>query len=564
MVKTIYVFACCIFIINTSTKAQSANAIVGQPTRKDTLKGSVTPERAWWKVMRYDLTVKPNYAAQTVSGNNVISYRIVKPKHTPLMQIDLQAPLHIDSVIQQGKRLSFRQDGNVWFISIPYAKANVRRLNIYYSGEPKISINPPWDGGLIWTADSLNRPWMAVACQHAGADTWYPCKAYIGDKPDKGVSISIIAPDDLVGVANGRLRSVKHQADNTTCYQWEVLNPINNYGLTFYIGRYVKIANSYAGEKGKLDMDFWVLDYNKAKVVSYLIPEVHQTFKTFEHWFGPYPFYEDSFKMVESPYIGMEHQSAVGYGNHFEHGRYKAKRLTKWDMKTDRMVTHENAHEWFGNSITAKDPADQWIHEGFAGYAEELAIEDRYGKAAAEEFFLDRSVGRISNDKPVISRYNIFEEAGEDAYMKGWVLIHMIRAAMHNDQKFRKLLRGLSHTFYHQSVTTKQFEKYISAHSGINLNKFFDQYLRVASVPMLGYWVTGNNMWYRFNYCVPGFFMPLLSNWTGNKIITPTDSWKMMRIDTTKKGDTLKVKPDFYLRVKRLEAAEMKGKLKGS
>lgn len=552
MIKSIYLIILCLFVGTAKSRAQ-ANAIKGAPTRQDTLKGSVTPERAWWDVMRYDLTIKPDYVTQTVTGNNCITYEVILPKHKPVMQIDLQGSLHIDSVLQLGKKLSFEREGDAWFVYVLPDKGTVfQTLTVYYSGKPKVSVNPPWDGGLIWTTDSLGRPWMAVACQLSGASTWYPCKTYIGDKPDKGVSVSIIVPDTLTAIANGRLKSRRLGSDKTACYTWEIVNPINNYGLTFYVGQYVHVPDQYPGEKRKLDMDFWVLDYNQQKVASYLIPEVHQTFHTFEHWFGPYPFYEDGFKMVEAPYIGMEHQSAVGYGNHFAHGRYKAKRLTAWDMKTDRMVVHENAHEWFGNNITAKDPADRWIQEGFAGFAEELAIEDRYGQAAGEAFFLDRSTGRISNDKPVIGRYGIFEDGSDDMYMKGWVLIHMIRAIMQDDQKFRKLLRGMNRTFYHQAVTSQQIENYIIHGYGINLRKVFDQYLRTTDIPVLEYRLRGRVMQYRFSGCIPGFSMPIRTNWTKDKEILPTTNWQQAWVETAASADTLKVNPDFYVLTEKM------------
>jgi aminopeptidase N len=553
MKKNICLMVLCLLGAAIKVQAQ-ANAIKGAPTRQDTLKGSNTPERAWWKAVRYDLTVRPDYHLQTISGNNRITYKVIRINHTSAMQLDLQAPLHIDSISQRHKRLSFRQDGNAWFVQIPSANDKaLHSLIVYYSGKPKVSVNPPWDGGMIWTADSLGRPWMSVACQLSGASTWYPCKTYVGDKPDSGASIRVIVPDTLAAIANGRLESIKHNPDKTTSYTWKVLNPINNYGLTFYIGKYVHVPDGYPGEKGRLDMDFWVLDYNQPRVTAYLVPEVHQTFRTFEHWFGPYPFYEDSFKMVEAPYIGMEHQSAVGYGNHFAHGRYKAKRLTVWDMKTDRMVVHENAHEWFGNSITAKDPADRWLQEGFAGFAEELAIEDRYGRAAGEAFFLDRSIGRIGNKKPVIGRYGIFEDGGDDMYMKGWVLIHMIRAMMHNDIKFRALLRGLSFTFYHQSVTTAQIENYMSRHSGIDLRKIFDQYLRTVQVPVLEYRLDAGLLYYRFSNCVQGFSMPITINIAKDQAIVPDTHWQQSRTHIMSPADTLKVSPDFYVQTKKVQ-----------
>ena len=482
MVNKILLATICVFIFGI-IKAQNI-ADTSSPMRQDTLKGTITAERQWWDVLRYDLTVKPDFFNKTICGKNNIQYKIVQKKHTDLMQIDLQSPLHIDSVILNKRHLSFTQEGNAWFVKIPQqSNTNIQTISIYYSGKPKESVHAPWDGGLIWSKDSLGRPWIAVACQLIGASVWYPCKVHLSDKPDKGASITIIVPNTLVAVSNGRLINIHEYSKGFSSYTWAVVNPINNYGITFYIGNYVKISGKFHGEKGKLDMNFWVLDYNQQKAKDYLVAEVFKTIKSFEYWFGPYPFYEDGFKMVESPYIGMEHQSAIGYGNQFKHGRFGAKRLTYWDMKTDRMVVHESAHEWFGNNITVKDPADRWVQEGFAGYAEELVMTDFYGAKAGNEFFLARSTNRISNDKPVISSYGIFKDGGDDMYMKGWVLIHVIRSIMNNDAKFRNMLRGMNRVFYHQTVTSAQIEAYMIKTSGIDLRHLFDLYLRSTKIP---------------------------------------------------------------------------------
>jgi aminopeptidase N len=298
-----------------------------------------------------------------------------------------------------------------------------------------------------------------------------------------------------------------------------------------------------------------VLDYSKERAETYLSGEVHRTFRAFEYWLGPYPFYEDGFKMVEAPYIGMEHQGAIGYGNHFILGRFGAKRLTPWDWKVDRMVTHENAHEWFGNSITAKDPADRWLQEGFAGYAEELAVESFYGRKAAEEFFHDRTRhGGDSlwiNDKPVISEYNIFKDGGDGMYFQGWELIHMVRAIVNDDVKFRKLLRGLSAEFYHQTVTSAQLEHYISAATGRDFSRLFDQYLRAAGLPVLEYSLEGNVLSYRLTQCVPGLTMPLKTNWTGEKWLYSATDWQEVQLSGPSPDGDLRIDNDFYLQASK-------------
>ncbi|QTE37333.1 M1 family metallopeptidase [Mucilaginibacter gossypii] len=524
-----------------------------KPTHQDTLKGSITPERTWWDVLRYDLTIKPDYINQTICGSNIIQYKIVKNKHTGLMQIDLQSPLKIDSIKTGNAKLSFIQNGDAWFVKpLQRSKNNVQNITIYYSGKPKQSVNPPWDGGLVWQKDSVGRPWMAVACQLPGASAWFPCKVYIGDKPDKGASVTIITPDTLVAVSNGRLQRQLKNTDGTSSYTWAVNNPINNYGLTFYIGKYEHVSEKFNGERGNLDLDFWVLDYNQEKVKGYLVAEVRKTLTSFEHWFGPYPFYSDGFKMVEAPYIGMEHQSAIGYGNKFRLGRFglNPKRLTYWDQKTDRMVVHETAHEWFGNNITANDPAYGWLQEGFAGYAEELAIADPYGPKASHDFFLSRTSNRIGNKAPVISPDNIFKDGGEDAYLKGWVLIHMLQAIINNDDKFREVLRALNRSFYHQSVNSTQIENHISKVSKKDLSKIFDQYLRTTQIPILEYKIDGKSFEYRFTNCIAGFTMPVKIKLIDQRWIAPSTNWQSLKLEYLPTVDSLAIDPDFYIQAK--------------
>ncbi|HEY8916625.1 MAG TPA: M1 family metallopeptidase, partial [Chitinophaga sp.] len=508
-------------------------------------------ERAWWDVVYYDLSIHPDLVNKTIYGKNIISYKVVKTNKKELMQIDLQDPLHIDSVMLDQEKLSFQQDGSAWFIKVPLQKENTtHNIAIYYSGKPVESVKPPWDGGVVWAKDSLGRPWISVACQLTGASIWYPCKVHQSDEPDKGASITIITPDSLPAIGNGRLQRKTNNQDGTSSYTWAVVNPINNYGISFYIGKYVKVAEVYNGEKGPLDMEYWVLDYNQQKVKDYLKAEVNKTMKSFEHWFGPYPFYEDGFKMVEAPYIGMEHQGAIAYGNGFRLGRINFKNLNPWDRKMDRLVVHEMAHEWFGNNITTKDFTDRWVHEGFAGFAEELYIEYQYGKQAAEEFFIARTNKRIDNEKPVIQRYGIFEDAGGDMYLKGWVVVHMIRAMVNDDTKFRRILRGLNSHFYHKTVTSKQVEDYISKAIQKDLTVFFDQYLRRSALPVLEYKLQNGVLAYRFSDCIKGFSMPLKTNLSNHQWLTPTTEWKSIRMVNEKE---LIIDKGFYLDLKQVK-----------
>lgn len=518
---------------------------LAQPfTHADTLRGSNGPGRAWWDAAKYDLHVNFNIVDSSISGYNIISYRELDKRHPDFFQIDLQDPLEIDSAILESgspdfrlarKKLSFARDGNAWFIYlnqthsliakhdvntiIPIKKpanngstaythrSEILNLVIYYHGKPHKAKNAPWDGGFVWKVDKAGNPWIAVACQGLGASIWYPCKDYQGDEPDSA-AMHFTVPSDLMAVSNGKLRNIKDNGDGNTTYTWAVVNPINNYGITFYIGKYIHFGETYKGEKGDLTMDYWALDYNLAKAKEQF-KEAPRMMKVFEYWFGPYPFYEDGYKLVDAPYPGMEHQSAIGYGNHYRNG-YDGRDLSGsgWGMKWDFMIVHESAHEWFGNNITAKDIADMWIHEGFANYAETLYTEYYHGKKAATDYVVGIRKN-ILNDKPIIGHYGVNNEGSSDMYYKAGNMIHAIRQIINNDEKFRKILRGMNQSFYHQTVTSKQIEDYISQQSRIDFSKVFDQYLRTVDIPELRYKKKHGKIYYRWADCVDGFNMPV-------------------------------------------------------
>ncbi|PBJ14452.1 M1 family metallopeptidase [Flavobacterium sp. ACN6] len=547
-----------LFILNLlfcSLHAQE-NIAAKIPTKQDTLNGSITPERIWWDIQYCDLSVKPDYLNKTISGKNEIEYNVIHKKHSDLMQIDLVSPLKIDSVFQKGKKIEYTQDQNIWYLKTPQKQAlKNNKILIYYSGKPTESIKPPWDGGLVWEKDSLGRPWISVACQYKGASLWYPCKNTMYDEPDRGASISISVPDSLTAIGNGRLKSKIKNPDHTTTYKWEVKNPINHYGITFYIGNYINIRQPFNGENGKLDLDFWILDYNKAKAESHLIPGSITAIKSLEHWFGPYPFYEDGFKIVDASYIGMEHQSAIAYGGAYKNGTNKKGgdiSNTGWGKKTDKIIVHEIAHEWFGNNLTAIDIADRWIQEGFAGLGEELVIADICGRKAGNEFMAGR-FRTIENDKPVIARYGINEDGSNDNYVKGWAAMHMIGTIINDDDKFRKILRGLNQDFHNKTVTTNEIETYISTKSGITFDYLFDQYLRTTKVPILQYKYKNGELSYRYTNCNQNFSMPIKTNWSQDNWIHPTTSWQTLQVENEETTADLKINLNFYITLQKVE-----------
>ena len=541
-------------------------------THSDTLRGSVTRERAWWDVMRYDITVKPDYLTKTIAGKVVIGFIANDEQHT--MQIDLQAPLIIDSVIYNGVATPFsKADTNVWYVKIRklrdmrYGKEPIKivypydSITVFYHGTPREAVNPPWDGGWVWTKDSLGRPWMSVACQGIGASVWYPCKDYQGDEPDSGASLTVTVPDTLIEVGNGRLKYKQHNNDGTTTYDWEVKAPINNYNIVPYIGKYVNFSEVYKGDKGNLDVNYWVLDYNINRAKSHIQPDVERMLKAFEYWMGPYPFYEDGYKIVDAPYLGMEHQSAIAYGNKYREGYLgKDRSGTGWGLKWDFIIVHESGHEWFGNSITSKDIADMWIHEGFTTYSQTLFTEYYYGKQAGNEYNTGERKN-IRNNESIIGSYNVNNEGSEDEYEKASNMINLIRHSMDDDTKFRSILQGLNKTFYHQTVTTQQVESYISEQAGFNYSKVFDQYLRTIQIPQFEFYFSENKkkVFYRWANCVKDFNLPLVLKNDEAKIkLYPAEQWKSINVSNNEKAlfNPVLIESLFYINAKKVIKAE--------
>ena len=557
---------CCIILINLSTTSCAQPLSKRKAyTHQDTLRGSITPERAWWNVTSYNIYVAPDYNTKSIKGFNQLSFAINSEGKNRKMQIDLQQPMMIDSIFFNNKKIkTYKRNGNIYLIDFGKYKFIVPRsfavttgpvtqhsVKIYFHGTPREAVHPPWDGGWIWTKDALGRPWMTVACQGLGASVWYPCKDHQSDEPDLGALIQIKIPDTLMAVANGRLYSKDDQHDGTMLYTWQVKNPINNYNIVPYIGKYVNFTDTFNGEKGKLDCSYWVLDYDLEKAKKQFGRDVKPMLKCFEYWFGPYPFYEDSYKLVESSHLGMEHQSATAYGNHFMNG-YLGTDLsgTGWGKSWDYIIIHESGHEWFANNITTNDIADMWVHEGITDYSETLFVECQDGKQAANEYTqgLRRN---ISNDRPIIGDYGVNQEGSSDMYNKGNNIIHTIRQVINNDSLFREILRGLNKEFYHKTVDSKDVEKYFSNHSGKDLSRIFDQYLRTIKIPLLEYKMAGDNLSYRWANCINGFDMPVrLAN--SGEWLYPTTVWQNTAV-TGELQNNFEVDKNFYIIVKKVQ-----------
>ena len=493
-------------------------------TKADYLRGSITPEREWWDLNYYHLDIEVEPDKKYISGKNTIRYKVLKSEQ--VMQVDLQPPMKIDKIISDGKELSYKSSGNVHLVLLDkkQEKGDFNEIEVYYSGFPREAVRAPWDGGFSWKKDTNGNDFVATSCQGLGASVWWPNKDHMYDEVDS-MAISVTTPKNLMDVSNGRLRSIQDNGATKT-YHWFVNNPINNYGVNVNLGDYVHFGEKYEGEKGELDLDYYVLRDNLEKAKKQF-KQTAMMMEAFEHWFGPYPFYEDGFKLVEVPYLGMEHQSSVTYGNQYLNG-YLGNDLsgTGWGLKFDFIIIHEAGHEWFANNITYKDIADMWVHEGFTAYSENLYLDYHFGKEAAADYVIGTRAN-IQNDKPIIGRYNLNKRGSGDMYYKGANILHTLRQLIEDDEKWRQILRGLNEEFYHQTVTTEQIENYISKETGIDLTEFFEQYLRTTKIPTLEYKLKGKTLKYRYVKIIEDFDMPVKikidskENW-----IFPTSEWK--------------------------------------
>jgi Aminopeptidase N len=513
-------------------------------TRQDSLRGSITPERAWWDLKYYHLDIKVNPADSTIFGTNTVVYRVLNS--APVMQIDLQQPLNLLKAVQNGKELAFNREGNVFWIRMTdiQEQGKIYSLILTYGGRPKVSLRPPWEGGISWRRDKNNLPFVASTCQGDGASLWWPCKDHMYDEPDS-MLISVNVPSNVMDVSNGRLRSVVKQKNKTKTYNWFVANPINNYGVNINIADYAHFSEVFKGEKGNLDCNYYVQKENleKARVQFKQAPMM---LAAYEHWFGPYPFYEDGYKLVEVPYLGMEHQSSVTYGNGYRNG-YHGTDLssTGWGDKFDFIIVHESGHEWFANNITYEDIADMWVHESFTNYAESLYLEYYYGKEAGAEYVLGCRQN-IRNDRPITGIYNVNFSGSGDMYYKGGSMLHSLRQIVGDDEKWRAILRGLNKDFYHQVVKGSQIENYLSEKTGLNLKPFFDQYLRDIRIPVFEYYVKDNALTFRWNNCVAGFNMPLKIFVSGTEMIIKPFT-RFTTIDLAISNAVIVVDPNYYV-----------------
>ncbi len=492
-------------------------------TRADSLRGNQGPLRTCYDLSYYHLDVKLDPARRFISGSNL--FRFTATQDFTRLQFDLFANLKVEKVVYGSRELPFTREANAVFVSFPtpLRKGQRAEFTVQYSGLPTVAKKAPWDGGVVFTQDAAGQPWAATACQGVGASIWWPCKDQQADEVDS-MLISVSVPRGLKDVSNGRLRRITELKDGYTRFDWAVQSPINNYDVALNVGNFQHFGEVYQGEKGPLTLDYWVLPENLAKAKTQFAANVRPMLKSMEHWFGPYPFYADGYKLVDAPHLGMEHQSAVAYGNKYQNGYLGRDRsATGWGEKWDFIIVHESGHEWFGNSITSQDIADMWVHESFTTYSEALFVESQFGKQAGQEYIHGQR-RNIQNDAPIIGIYGVNKEGSSDMYDKGSNLLNMIRVAVNDDEKWRRILRGLSSAFARQTVTGQQIIAYINRESGRDFSRVFAQYQQFSTLPVLEVRFEKNQPQARWIANVPGFDMPVRVRLKGGKyrLLTPT------------------------------------------
>ncbi|WP_298154701.1 M1 family metallopeptidase [Flavobacterium sp.] len=519
-------------------------------TRKDSLQGGMRFERTCYDVQRYDINMRINPSEKFLSGYNEITFKTVET--TSKIQLDLFDNMKIDSIIWNAKRLTYKREFNAVFVEFPEAilKDSTQRIQFYYSGNPVIAPHAPWSGGFVFSKDSVGNHWIGLAVQGTGASLWYPCKDSQTDEPDLGATIKVAVPNGLMDVSNGKLIGSEDLKDGYTRWDWEVKNPINNYDLTINIGDYVHFGENYKG----LDLNYYVLRENEEKARRQF-EVVKPMMDCFQSKFGPYPFPEDGYKLVDTPYLGMEHQSAVAYGNKYKMG-YLGRDLsgTGVGMNFDYIIIHESGHEWFGNSITSTDVADMWIHEGFTMYTEVVFAECIYGYDKAMQY-LNGIRQSIGNTDPVVGQFGVNHEGSNDMYPKGAWLVHTIRSIVNDDSKWWPILLEYANTFRHKIITTEDVEQFFSKKTGYNLRPVFDQYLRYTKYPTLELRKYKKKVQYRWKTDVDDFEMPFDLKIVANQKtmrLNATNNWQSFKFEVkTTRNVEIQVQ-NFLFRVERL------------
>ena len=485
--------------------------------------GYLNENRSSYRVSFYDINIDFDIQNKSIDGFVTIKAKSLKDLNQ--LQVDLAENLNIKKVTFKKKKLHFKRELDSVLIKFPFniPKNTIFEFTVFYNGVPQSADNPPWAGGFIWSKDKDGRDWIAVSCEGEGARIWWPNKDHITAEGDS-VRMVYTVPSDMVAVGNGKLRSIAEN-DNKTSFEWFVSNPINNYNISVQIGSYVTVQDTLIKNSTVHFMNHYVLDYNKELASNYF-PQAKEVIRFYEKYFGDYQWYKDGYKLVEVPYLGMEHQSAVTYGNGFS--IYNGLRSKSWPMYgvVDPLIIHETGHEWFGNSVTASDPTHIWIHEGLQVYSEALFFEDKFNSYEVGVHYLNTIKNRIVNKIPIVG----FEDQNHwalhgDTYMKGAWVMHTLRSVIDNDQIWFEILKEFMIENAKGFADTKDFFTKVKEKTGKDFWYFAEQYLYTPNQPVLEYYQTDNTFNYRWNNVNNNFSMPidLLINGKENRVYPSND-----------------------------------------
>lgn len=540
----------------------SFSSIFAQFSRQDSLRGTLSSVRSCYDVTFYDLKLKVIPTSQSIEGSNSIYYKATADFKK--MQVDLFANMQIINISQNDKPLKFTREGNATFINFADVQKKNKKysIKIEYRGRPQIARNPPWDGGFTWKKDPNGKDWIVVSCEGTGASLWFPNKDHLSDEPDS-VKITCAVPKGLMCVSNGNLRTTKELKNDSptndnkslngvsfqpfTEYEWFVSYPINNYNISLNIADYANFKDVYTAQDGeKLDLDYYVLKPNLEKAKTHF-KQVKPMLACYEKLFGKYPFWKDGYALVETPYWGMEHQSAVAYGNNYRNNEYGF----------DFIIIHESGHEYFGNSLSCNDHAEMWIHESFTTYMEALYVEcmQNYEKSIK---YLEKQKSSIRNAEPLIGALGVnYPQPDSDIYYKGTWMLHTIRNVVNDDKVWFETLKGLTTKFKISNVTTEQVIQYFNEKTGMNLSPIFNMYLKTKQIPVLQYQISSKNdnaieLRYRWKETTPA--MPIKAGFGIQKyeVISPSTEWQTKTF-TKVEGQEFKIATElFYIKTEKL------------
>jgi len=531
---------------------------ISQPfSREDSLRGDLSLMRTCYDVTFYDLFVMVDHQEKSLEKSyNIIHFTVVSDFNK--MQIDLALNMEVLLIQFEGVELEYSREFGAVYIDFPRVlkKSEYANVKIWYGGYPKEAVNAPWDGGFSWKKDDNGNPWIGVSCQGLGASVWWPCKDHQSDEPDS-MRITCTARYPSKIISNGDLRkdtTVWDQYFNSlvNVSEWFVSYPINNYNVTLNIGDYVNFSELYISKKDTLRMDYYVLSDNLVKAKEHF-KQVKPMMECFEKYFGAYPFWNDGYALVETPYLGMEHQSAIAYGNDYLAGYHGNTRFID-GLNFDFIIVHESGHEWWGNSITTNDIADMWVHEGFCTYSEVLYVECMYGYDAMLSYINSKKES-VRNDKPVIGPYHVNVEGSSDMYNKGSLMLHTLRSLIDDDEMWFEIIKGIANDFKYKTVDGQEIINYINEKSGKDFTYFFNQYLKNKEIPNFQYNFQKEGRNYTLVYrweAITEFDMPILIN-TGNNDfwIYPNIVWKELDLGSFDIHD-FKVRDDlFFIDIKK-------------